>query len=54
MGLGFNVRNALLLPEFKPAQWAGREARRGIDNAYLFTILPDGGPARAGGSGGLL
>lgn len=51
MGLNFNVRNALLLPEFKPAQWAGREAKRGIDNAYLFSILPDGGVIEYGDEG---
>ena len=43
MGLGFNARNELLLPEFLPARWAGREARRGFESAYVFTILPDGG-----------
>lgn len=51
MGVGFNVRNALLLPEFKPAQWAGREAKRCIDNAYLFSILPDGGVIEYGDEG---
>lgn len=51
MGVGFNVRNALLLPEFKTAQWAGREAKRCIDNAYLFSILPDGGVIEYGDEG---
>ncbi len=43
MGLGFNVRNSLLLGEFKAAQWAGREAARTFQNHALFSILPDGG-----------
>lgn len=51
MGLGFNVRNGMLLPEFKTAQWAGREAIRGINNAYLFTIMPDGGNIEYGDEG---
>ena len=43
MGLGFNVRNSLLLGEFKAAQWAGREAARTLQNHALFSIMPDGG-----------
>lgn len=43
MGLGFNARNEALLPEFLPVQWAGREARRCFESAFVFTIMPDGG-----------
>jgi hypothetical protein len=43
MGLGFNVRNGLLLGEFKAAQWAGREAARAFQNHATFSIMPDGG-----------
>jgi len=43
MGMGFNVRNGMLLGEFKPAQWAGREAARTFQNHALFSMMPDGG-----------
>ena len=43
MGMGFNVRNGLLLGEFKSAQWAGREAARAFQNHATFSIMPDGG-----------
>lgn len=51
MGLGFNARNALLLPEFKPAQWAGRETRRCVEKTYVFTIMLDGGCVEYGDEG---
>jgi len=43
MGMSFNVRTGMLLGEFKPAQWAGREAARAFQNHALFSIMPDGG-----------
>ena len=43
MGLSFNVRNALMLGEFKTAQWLGRETARTLQNHALFSIMPDGG-----------
>jgi hypothetical protein len=43
MGLSFNIRNSLLLGEFKTGQWLGREATRTLLNHALFSILPDGG-----------
>jgi hypothetical protein len=43
MGLSFNIRNSLLLGEFKTGQWLGREATRALLNQALFSILPDGG-----------
>lgn len=43
MGLGFNVRNSLLLGEFKTGQWLGRETARTLQNHALFSIMPDGG-----------
>lgn len=43
MGMGQNVRNSLLLGEFKAAQWVGREAARAFQNHATFSIMPDGG-----------
>ena len=43
MGLSFNVRNSLLLGEFKTGQWLGRETARTLQNHALFSIMPDGG-----------
>lgn len=43
MGLSFNLRNALMLGEFKTAQWLGRETARTLQNHVLFSIMPDGG-----------
>ncbi len=43
MGLSFNIRNSLLLGEFKTGQWLGRESTRALLNHALFSILPDGG-----------
>jgi len=43
MGLNFNVRNGLLLGEFKTGQWLGRETTRTLQNHALFSIMPDGG-----------
>ncbi len=43
MGLSFNVRNALMLGEFKTGQWLGRETARTLQNHALFSIMPDGG-----------
>jgi hypothetical protein len=43
MGLSFNIRNSLLLGEFKTGQWLGRETTRTLLNQALFSILPDGG-----------
>lgn len=43
MGLSFNMRNALMLGEFKTAQWLGRETARTLQNHALFSIMPDGG-----------
>ncbi|RFC46153.1 MAG: Chitobiase/beta-hexosaminidase C-terminal domain-containing protein [Verrucomicrobia bacterium] len=43
MGLSFNMRNALMLGEFKTGQWLGRETARTLQNHALFSIMPDGG-----------
>ncbi len=43
MGLSFNIRNSILLGEFKTAQWLGRESTRALLNHALFSLLPDGG-----------
>ena len=43
MGLSFNMHNALMLGEFKTAQWLGRETARTLQNHALFSIMPDGG-----------
>jgi hypothetical protein len=43
MGMGHNVRNGILLGEFKAAQWAGREAAHAFQNHATFSMMPDGG-----------
>jgi len=43
MGMSFNVRNGMLLGEFKQAQWVGRETARVFQNHATFSFMPDGG-----------
>lgn len=43
-GLADVVRNSVILPEFRPSQWALAEVKKSAEREYVLTMAPDGGP----------